>query len=80
MRFAAGLERRPEQIVLTVADEGRGIPSRILKKAEGYAPEFGVGIQGVRERMRQLGGRLEISSSSRGTTLKAILPLGKDET
>jgi PAS domain S-box-containing protein len=74
------LERRPEQIVLTMADEGHGIPARILERAEGYAPEFGVGIQGVRERMRQLGGRLEISSSSEGTTLTAILPLGRDET
>jgi signal transduction histidine kinase len=36
-----------------------------------------VGIPGMRERLRQLGGRLHIQSGSRGTTLTAILPLGQ---
>jgi PAS domain S-box-containing protein len=69
------LEGRRDQIVLTVADEGRGIPPPILEGAGDYPAELGVGIAGMRERMRQLGGRLDISSSARGTTLTAILPV-----
>jgi signal transduction histidine kinase len=35
----------------------------------------GVGISGMRERVRQLGGRLGIRSDGRGTTVEADLPL-----
>jgi signal transduction histidine kinase len=35
----------------------------------------GVGIAGMRERLRQLGGRLEIISGDKGTTVKATVPL-----
>jgi len=51
---------------------GAGAPA---KRAE----TFGVGISGMRERLRQLGGRLEVSSDGAGTTVTAGLPLGKGE-
>jgi len=35
---------------------------------------LGVGIAGMRERLRKLGGQLEIRSSSKGTTVIAVLP------
>ena len=35
----------------------------------------GVGLAGMRERVRQLGGQLEIDSTKRGTKLKVVLPL-----
>ena len=38
---------------------------------------LGVGIRGMRERVHQLGGRLDIQSSKRGTTIIVILPLTK---
>ena len=38
----------------------------------------GVGIAGMHERVEQLGGRLEIESGDRGTTVRARLPLAKD--
>jgi PAS domain S-box-containing protein len=71
------LERRPNEIVLTVADEGHGFPSAALEIAGPESVDVGVGIPGMRERLRQLGGRLHIQSGSRGTTLTAILPLGQ---
>jgi PAS domain S-box-containing protein len=70
------LTKDPHQIVLTVADAGRGIPPDVLERASAYAPELGVGIPGMRERMRELGGRLEVSSGRQGTTVRAILSLG----
>ena len=62
------LEREDGSVRLEVCDEGRGLPS-------GKRRGLGVGIAGMRERMRQLGGRLEVESSSCGTTIRAILPL-----
>ncbi len=72
------LERRPNEIVLTVEDEGRGFPPAALGMAGLESADIGVGIPGMRERLRQLGGRLQIQSSSRGTSLTAILPLGQE--
>ena len=58
------LERRPNEIVLTVADEGHGFPSAALGIAGPESADIGVGIPGMRERLRQLGGRLHIQSGS----------------
>jgi two-component system, NarL family, sensor kinase len=57
-----------------VEDEGSGIDAAILARLTCGAKALGVGIPGLRERLRQLGGRLEISSSSGGTRLVAVLP------
>ena len=69
------LERRPKEIVLTVADEGHGFASAALGIAGPESADIGVGIPGMQGRLRQLGGRLHIQSGSRGTTLTAYLPL-----
>jgi PAS domain S-box-containing protein len=71
------LERQPEEIVLRVADEGHGFPSAALGMAGPESTDIGVGIPGMRERLRQLGGRLHIQTGSRGTTLTAYLPLSE---
>ena len=71
------LERWPNGIVLTVADEGHGFPSAALGIAGPEGADIGVGIPGMRERLRQLGGRLHIHTGSRGTTLTAYLPLSE---
>jgi PAS domain S-box-containing protein len=57
------------QVILEVRDEGRGM----AELPEGGV--LGVGIRGMRERLRQLGGRLEITSNERGTKVRAVLPL-----
>jgi PAS domain S-box-containing protein len=71
------LERRPNEIVLTVADEGHGFPSAALGIAGPESLNIGVGIPGMQERLRQLGGRLHIQTGSQGTILTAILPPGQ---
>ena len=58
-----------ESVELIVEDRGRGFQS-------DAGPQMsGVGIAGMRERMRELGGELRISSQVQGTTVRAILPL-----
>jgi two-component system, NarL family, sensor kinase len=62
-------------IVLAVRDYGKGISAERLAKMNGSGLDVGVGIAGMRERLKELGGRLEIESNSTGTLLKASIPL-----
>ena len=64
-------------ISLSVRDYGRGISAERLAKMHGSGSDVGVGIAGMRERLKELGGRLEIESDSTGTLLKASIPLPK---
>lgn len=60
-----------EQVVLDLSDEGRGMPVNLHGAT---VEQLGVGIAGMRERVRQLGGRLEIVSDKHGTTLRVLQP------
>jgi len=67
------LARDHATVTLTVADAGKGIPDAILKSAETGATSLGLGIAGMRERLRQLGGELQILSGPDGTRIQANL-------
>src|SRR5206468_925529 len=56
---------------LEVQDAGHGMTQ---DGAEATAAVRGVGITGMHERMKQLGGQLEVVSLPGGTTVRAILP------
>jgi len=60
------LAQTDEEIVLEIEDAGKGISSD--------AP-VGVGLAGMEERMRQLGGRLAVSSTANGTVVTASIPV-----
>lgn len=72
---AIRLEIQGNVVVLEIRDEGRGIPKSVLKEGNSSPSKLGVGIPGMRERTKQLGGRMEISSSSRGTLIRVALPI-----
>ena len=60
-------------VCVEVGDRGKGIPPE--KQFEmGSTGITGVGIRGMRERLRQLGGSLEIHSNGGGTLVVARLP------
>jgi signal transduction histidine kinase len=61
-------------LIVQVCDEGRGIPleDRI---SMSLGTNQGVGLSGMRERVRELGGTLEVQSNENGTTVTAALPL-----
>ncbi len=69
------LERRSNEIVLEIKDRGNGLHAEDRANPEGEFHELGVGIPGMRQRLRQLGGRLEITSNNSGTAVAAIVPL-----
>lgn len=64
-------------IVLEVADNGQGLPAHLLEENGGTPATIGVGIRGMRERVRQLGGLLELLPGQPGTIVKAALPFGR---
>jgi PAS domain S-box-containing protein len=70
IRFA--IERG--EALVEVKDQGKGIPSESLELNADALATLGVGIRGMRERVRQLGGRLEIFSTPEGTTVRASIP------
>lgn len=64
------------QITLEIVDHGRGMPNPRFDKLNGEAASLGVGIPGMRLRLRQLGGTFEVVSNCHGTRLRATVPLG----
>ena len=69
------LTKELDQIILVVEDEGHGLQENLhISDGIGVA-KLGVGIPGMRERMRLVGGHLNVSSNSHGTTLTGVVPL-----
>jgi len=68
------LRQRDHVVLVEIEDKGKGIPpEKIEEMASAGAP--GVGIRGMRERLRQLGGALEINSNGSGTVVAVRLPI-----
>jgi PAS domain S-box-containing protein len=66
-----------DAVKLQVIDHGKGIEAGSARvKVEGIAA-LGVGIPGMRERLRQLGGKLEVDFGRDGTRVSASVPLKK---
>jgi PAS domain S-box-containing protein len=64
--------RRADSVWVEVRDQGHGVSPE--KLAEIQAQAGGVGIRGMRERVRQFGGELAIDSNDSGTTIRVMLP------
>jgi PAS domain S-box-containing protein len=67
------LSRIAESVSLEIQDEGKGIPAE--KLAGIQAQHSGVGITGMRERVRHLKGAMSIQSNGRGTKISVTLPI-----
>jgi signal transduction histidine kinase len=68
---------RAEEIKLWVRDKGKGLAPDVLEGFQSNTSHVGVGLAGLRERLRELGGRLEVRSASSGTSIIASLPIPK---
>ena len=74
------LVRDAEKIILEVSDKGCGISASKLALLETIPMTAGVGIPSMQERVTQIGGQLEIGSTSHGTTVRVTIPLRKEPT
>jgi len=74
---AAGVKLRLENdhLKLEISDNGKGIPEDRLQLVRRSGGGAGVGIAGMRERVRELGGQLAIQSGGTGTTVSVVLPM-----
>jgi len=64
--------REPDKICVEVQDHGKGMSQE--RFAEVQSRGIGVGIRGMRERVRQLHGELTIESNALGTKISATFP------
>jgi PAS domain S-box-containing protein len=69
------MTQEAKQVRLEIHDNGHGIPEERLKRLLEGAAEVGVGIAGMRERFRELGGSLELRSTRRGTAVILTVPI-----
>jgi PAS domain S-box-containing protein len=69
------IERQHENVHVTVQDSGQGMSHEKLAEIQTHGK--GVGLRGMRERVRSLQGELTIESSTSGTKVSAILPAKK---
>jgi signal transduction histidine kinase len=73
------LEKENAEVKLEISDRGHGMLEGAGKTPFGDSAELGVGISGMRQRLSQLGGRLEIRSSDNGTTITVAVPVTQQE-
>ncbi len=66
------IDKQPEWVVIRVRDYGKGLPREITGKTSS---NLGVGITGMRERVRQFGGELILSRAEPGTLVETKIPL-----
>jgi PAS domain S-box-containing protein len=69
------LSEHQDRAEVRITDSGAGVPSDIIEKIKQGKAIEGVGLRGMYERVRELGGQLEIESSRMGTAITAVLPL-----
>jgi signal transduction histidine kinase len=74
-RADVSLQTAGNQVILRVRDYGNGLPPAVLHSLQEHGSGGGVGVAGMTERMREIGGRLEIHSSATGTEIVAQVPL-----
>jgi two-component system, NarL family, sensor kinase len=68
-------QHEADAVILEIRDFGRGISEERLSLLSGMSAETGIGLAGMRERLHELNGKLEIESDSHGTSMRATVPL-----
>ena len=67
-------------VVMEVRDQGNGLPPDSDESGPDWLGALGVGLRGMRERMKQVNGSLEVISTRQGTTVRATVPLSSTAT
>jgi len=66
---------RALELTLEISDLGHGTSASVPRGKEERRFEVGVGIPSMQERVKLIGGRLDIESSRQGTTIRATIPV-----
>ena len=73
-RAEVSLRQSPRETVLKVRDFGKGMARETLDSFLSEGTRVGVGLAGMRERIREQGGKLEVQSDASGTTITVTMP------
>jgi signal transduction histidine kinase len=74
-RADVSLQTAGNDVILRVRDYGSGMPPAVLQSLREDGSGGGVGLAGMTERIREIGGRLEIYSNTVGTEIVARVPV-----
>src|SRR5258708_37705578 len=65
------IERNRQMITLEISDQGSGIPGNLRRQNGKLSLGLGVGIPSMHERVKLIGGQLDIESSASGAVVRA---------
>ena len=74
-RAEVSLNTSGNEVILRVKDSGRGIPEELLQNLRETGTGGGVGLASMTERVREIGGRMEVNSSPAGTEVVVHVPI-----
>jgi signal transduction histidine kinase len=74
VKAEVSIRTTPQKVFLLVRDYGKGIPAETVANFESNGIQLGVGLSGMRERVRELGGKLKIKSDGTGTEIIVEMP------
>jgi signal transduction histidine kinase len=66
------LTKRDGEVVLRVRDDGKGVPEDTMRLRPG---SLGVGIAGMKQRVKELGGDLRLRHGEPGTIVEVTIPI-----
>jgi signal transduction histidine kinase len=66
------LGKSDDQIVVTVGDDGKALDPRIV---EFQAGSIGIGIGGMRQRIKEFGGSMRLQNTNPGTLVEVVIPI-----
>jgi signal transduction histidine kinase len=78
-RAEVSLRSIPGLAVLRIRDYGKGMPRDMLQDFQNTGTRVGVGLAGMRERVREQGGKFEMQSDETGTTVSVMMPIAAAE-
>jgi signal transduction histidine kinase len=74
LRAEISLHSSKAAVILQIRDYGKGMPREMLSNFLSTGTNVGVGLAGMRERVREQGGRFDIQSDKTGTTITVTMP------
>ncbi len=66
------LVKSEDQIVVTVQDDGKGVAEHIIEFRPG---SIGIGIGGMRQRVKEFGGEVRLQNANPGTLVEVMIPI-----